>query len=368
MKHSYYMVLCATLLSIAGCKQQAVPEVARAAYGSPTREMASLRFFRDNGGQGSWSPSGGRIAYAMKNAAGHYRIHLADADGGNDINLIEHTPGLPGKHVGIPSWHASERYLLVTVEKPEHAGSSFEALPGFGGYTDIWLITVDGRQAWPLTNVPNDTDHGVLIPHFSQDGKQVVWSERIARPDVFSSHPAGLLAIKVADFVESPMPHLANIRSFEPGGKSFYETYGFSPDGKRVIFCSNMNGRPFLEQQIYTMDARTGGDVRQLTDKGYNEHAFYTPDGAHIIWMSNVDSLPGTDWWVMDANGGNKRRLSYFNQEGSPEYMGTAWAGTVTFSPDGRRMLGDIQLSLITQETTMRMVELRLASAALRVD
>jgi hypothetical protein len=347
-------------LCLSACQHQAPAAEARAAYASATREMAQVALFREHAGQGNWSPSGSRIAYAAKNADGYYEVHLSHPDGSADIALTARTPNLPKKHVGMPSWHASERWLLVTAEKPGHGGSSFDATPGFAGYTDIWVVSIDGRQAYPLTNLPNDPDHGVLIPRFSPDGRQVVWSERTARPNLLT-HPAGLLVIRIADFVETPLPHLEHIRSFLPGGSSFYETYGFSPDGRRIIFCSNMGDRPFLEQQLYTIDAATGGDLQQLTDTGYNEHAAYTRDGQEILWMSNVDSMPGADWWIMRADGSHKRRLSYFNQRGSPEYMGSVWAGMASFAPGDHEFIADIQLSLVTQETTMRKVTYRRA-------
>ena len=47
-----------------------------------------------------------------------------------------------------------------------------------------------------------------------------------------------------------------------------------------------------------------------------------------------------TDYWLMNPDGSNKRRLTYFNQPGHPHYMkeGVA-AADGAWSPDGRRYL-----------------------------
>lgn len=332
-----------------------VPTIEAAATG-----VTRIAAFREHDGTVDWSPSGQRIAYGARNADGYYEVHLADPDGGNDVNLTANTPGLPHKHVASPAWHPSEKYLLLCVEKPEHRGSSFEARPGFAGHTDVWLITADGRHAYPLTNVPNNQNFGIMIPRFSPDGKRVLWTERIERPSVLH-HTFGRTVIRVADFIDTPgAPHLDNIRTFEPGGESFYEAYGFSPDGSRIIFCSNMRGRSTFDQDIYTIDAQTGGDVRRLTDGTYNEHAFYSRSGKFIVWMTNRGNRNGaTDWWMMQADGSDKHRLTSFNDPASAEYAGGAvWACLGSFGPDDARFVADVQTSLLTQSGVIKMVYL----------
>ena len=322
-----------------------------------------LTVLRDHGGQVSWSPTGdNHIAYATKGADGYYDVHVADATGANDACLTCDTPGLPKRHVGGPSWHPRGRYLLLVVEKPEHPGTSYDAIPGFGGYSDIWCVTRDGRRAKRLTAIPVDADHGLLVPRFSPDGARVAWTERVARPKMFSlTQLAGYWALRVADFVETPAgPVLRNVKAYAPGGRAFHEGYGFTPDGRRLLFCSSMNQPSFWDEDIYSIDASTGGDFRKLTSGNYNEHAFCTPDGASIVWMTNRGSTRGgTDWWVMNADGSDKRRLTYFNEPGHAQDMGRAvWAGLGSFAPEGNRFVGDIQLNLITQEATIRLVDL----------
>jgi hypothetical protein len=100
----------------------------------------------------------------------------------------------------------------------------------------------------------------------------------------------------------------------------------------------------------------------QLThDKNYNEHptVVATPSGDWIIYMSTkeVDRFPfsfwlGTDWWAMKTEGSDAKRLTSMNvrRKNNPQNTGSMQvAGTVTVSPAGDSMLGDIQDSLTKQ-------------------
>ena len=68
--------------------------------------------------------------------------------------------------------------------------------------------------------------------------------------------------------------------------------------------------------------------------------------------MSNKDNKNhGTDWWMMNPDGTDKIRLTYFNDPKNAMYAGKAvWTGLVSFSPDGKKFIGGVQKSLITQE------------------
>ena len=91
--------------------------------------------------------------------------------------------------------------------------------------------------------------------------------------------------------------------------------------------------------------------MTQLTTSDYNEHAWFTPDGNQIVWMTNTQASSGTDWWMMNNDGSNKHRLTYFNEPANAQYAGHAvWCGLVSFSPDGKTFVGGRQVSLTTQE------------------
>lgn len=320
--------------------------------------------YRAHGLDGQWDPSGtNRIAYSAKGPDGWYDVHLALPDGSQDTCLTCAYPGLPTKHVATPCWHPNGQWLLVAVEKQEHPGNSFPALPGFGAFTDIWLISVNGHKAYKLVEPPLDKHHGIIMPRFSPDGTKIEWTAREKKPNILSlKRTFGYWAITLANLHftgPDSVPELRNMRALRPEGASFYEGYGFSPDGSRILLCTSAGQRSVWDQRIATMDT-TGTDLQRLTEKDYNEHAFYTPDGRHIAWMTNTGNKHGTDWWMMDSNGNNKHRLTAFNDKSSPQYAGEkVWCGMGSFNPAGDAFVGGRQVSLVSQEGQIMMVRVR---------
>jgi Tol biopolymer transport system component len=345
-------------------KQKSVPEAlvpttSQLLFHEPAQDGGiTIERFRMQGELAVLSPDHRRIAYDCKHHDGYYNIHLCRVDGTDDRCITTLNNGLPHRHAGSPDWHPSGRYIVFTAEKRTHPGGSIEAIPGFGGHSDVWVITPDGRQAWNLTDIPDVSHNNVIIPRFSPDGTRLIWCQRRAestwRPSRWHWD------IKIAEF-DPDGPRLANVQSLDPCGPGFYESYGLSPDGRRLIFMKTEQGHGPFVSQIYTADAHKGGDVQQLTHHvAWNEHASYTPDGRHIVWMTSQDNRNhGTDWWLMRADGSRPRRLTRFNDPTSPEGdRRPVYALLPQWFPDGRRFLGGIQYSLIKQEGRIVLVSL----------
>ncbi len=349
------LLLCISLFSlIYSCKKDTPP------VELPTK----ITTFQEHGLDVSWDQSGSNlIAYSKKGADTYYDIYYSNPDGSGTVCLTCNHDSLPNKHICMPDWHPSGKWLIMAVEKAVHPGSSTDALPGFGAYCDIWIMNKQGTKAYKIVDIPNDYDHGVIAPRFSHNGKKIIWTDRKVQPNFLNLHQqAGYWVIKTADFgfrASDSMPEISNIRTIEPVANNFYETYGFSPDDSRIIFCSNMNYPTFLDEHIYTIDT-LGNNILKLTSADYNEHGFYKPDGSKIVWMSSTKSTyGGTDWWMMDVDGSNKRRLTYMNEPDNEQSAGSArWAGLGSFAPDGTRFIGGVQTSLVTQEGKIVMVQI----------
>ena len=312
-----------------------------------------------------WNAATNRLAYMQTDATGFYRVFTMRPDGSERAALSEGRPELPHKHQGAAYWHPSGRYLLMVAEKPECTGlrlfgiADYEALPGFGRHDDLWLVAVDNRRSWQLTHDPNTRDQGILIPVFSTDGRRVAWSAR---------HAGGKYTLSVADFVEDPEPHLQDIRTYQPGGGSYYEPGSFTSDGTGLTYTGDQDTHSFWRSQIYRLDLASGASTRLTRGNDYNEHPTVvdTPDGDWIVYMSTrgVDRYPGqlflgTDWYAMRSDGRDAKRLTRMNvnRKDNPQNTGTMLvAGTVAVSPSGDYMLGDVQDSLVRQTGLVKVV------------
>jgi hypothetical protein len=322
------------------------------ALGAAHAESVSISSFRNPGMGVDWSAATNVVAYDVLDArSGYWQVNLCNPDGSGDRALSPGVPGLPTRSSGSPAWYPDGSFVVATVEKQSHPGSSYDATPGLGTYSDLWAIAANGSWSVQLTNVPDDANHGTIGGHFSKDGKHLVWTEMVQAPNIFVAQQTfGVWVVQVADVtVVGGRPSVANVRTVNPGGGAcFNEAYGFSPDSARIIFASSFNqSSPWTDQIVTT--ALDGSALVQITSNGaYNEHAVWRPDGSAIVWMNTLNSpLGGTDWWMMAPDGTNAVQLTYFNTLGHPECTGAAqWAGLVSFSPDGSSMLGGVETSL----------------------
>ena len=298
----------------------------------------SIEILTENGGRIDWSRKKNLITFDRRGVDGFYDIYTMNPDGSNEWCLTCDNAGLPGKHMGQPAWHPSGDYIAFQAEKRVHKGKSFWAEPGRGIHNDLWLITSDGKRAYELRALKSRM--GLLHPHFSHDGSKLFWAERLGRKR---------WALQIADFViDATGPHLENIRTYKPGAGLFYESHGFSKDGKKILFSGNLEAQEMSGLDIYTLDLETRKLERLTTSlKQWDEHAQFSPSGKKIVWMSS----DGTNWdgkdmkklrtelWMMNADGSNKARLTYFNKPGYPEYTGERIVvGDSAWSPDGMKL------------------------------
>ncbi|MBC7948035.1 MAG: PD40 domain-containing protein, partial [Chitinophagaceae bacterium] len=101
----------------------------------------------------------------------------------------------------------------------------------------------------------------------------------------------------------------------------YYFNPSWSPDGKKILFESTMNG----ESAIYSL-SKDGKDLFQITRDPSGQPS-WSPDGRSIVYYRNIDGR--LQLFINSATGGNERRLLTSQRE---DY-GASWSkrGVIAF-------------------------------------
>ncbi len=302
------------------------------------RELVGVRILVDRvGGRVDWSHAHDWIAAGVFGPDGYADIEVMRPDGSGRRCLTCGHPQVPHKHNDLPAWHPGGDYILFQSQDPaldlpyaDERQERYLTQGGAGLNNNLWLITRDGRRAWQLTRVrPGEAS---LHAHISPDGRTVLWAARVqdGRRKVW--------ALRLADLViDGGGARLERVRTLRPRGgpDTFYESHGFTPDGRAVIFSASIGRAHPFDLDIWMMDLQSGR-LTNLTDTPgeWDEHAQVSPDGKTIVWMTNRGypiPVPDfsdygrtlrTEYWLMDADGSRQRRLTSFNDPAAPEYAG----------------------------------------------
>lgn len=311
---------------------------------SQAQVAASISMWKDTAIGAIWNAATQTVAYGKPDANGYYKIYLSDSLGNNETPLT-YSGWATDRHQWAEEWDPTGQYLFCYVEKTAYAWEANhiripgDAIPGYGAYTDIWLLKRDGSMAWQLTNVPNDYDHGVCHGAISQDGTVFAWTERIQRPNIWDANlAAGAYVFKVADVTYGPNPALTNIQTFQPGNLlAGGEVESISPDKSTIAVYSTFESQSIYATPLYTI-TRSNGATTKLTSQSFSQCPTYTPDGNHFVYMTGYQcdifpwQLQGADWWIMKTDSTDKTRLTYMNVTGNPQCVNAyRLAGSLSF-------------------------------------
>jgi hypothetical protein len=292
-----------------------------------------LNSWKPNAAPNAWNSATNQILYNVKGDDGLWDGYAANPDGSDAHCLTCSEPNLPGAGTatqrGISDVSPDGKYMLVDVEKGDHDGKvgMTGAEPGKGVYSDVWLMTADGKQAWPLVTVASSRNVGTIWPRFNRDGKQITWSQMYKSVDL--RHPLGSWTLNTGTIQwDGDTPTLVDRHSFGDGLGKFFEPYAFSSNNDKVLFASDLTVKGSLfnpsvfNSQIYTMSADLSGTATQVTPKesasrvfaDYNEFAFYVPGTDRIIVArSKASSNHGLDYWSLTESGGGLKQVTDLN-------------------------------------------------------
>ncbi len=198
-----------------------------------------------------------------------YDIYKADPDGSNVIPLTEE-PGYDAEAVYSPQ---GDKIMFTSVRT---------------GDLELFLMNPDGSNVEQLTDYPG-YDGGAF---FSLDGKWIVWR---------ASRPEGEALTDYQDLLDQGLIrpshleiYIMNLEDRKPiqltdNDAANFGPY-FHPDGKRIIFCSNLadpQGRNF---DLHMIDIETKC-IEQIThNPTFDGFPMFSHDGDKFVFCSNRDN------------------------------------------------------------------------------
>ena len=312
----------------------------------------------DGGRSLDWTPVPNRILAGKRGVDRYFNVYSISPDAVKRQCLtLGKERGARRQHNGCAAWHPTGDYFIFTSQN-QGSTSYRMSMPGMGLNCNLWLADKSGSQFWQLTELTTSfrSPKGVAFPCFSPDGSKLFWAGNTG--EYGNEHTWGERALYLADFaLEEGKPTLSNTKVLKPGERAdYYESHGFSADGKVVLFSANPGkGQSVAGMDICTLELQTEKlSFLTNTPDVWDEFASYSPDGKKIVWMSSAGqgvlarTFGTSNWqrhlrselWIMDADGENPKQLTFFNQKGSTHYMNQrSYVGDNAWSPDGQHVV-----------------------------
>ncbi len=233
-----------------------------------------------------WLPDGERIVYASTHKAAddclpppdrshgyvwklypEFDIYTAKPDG-SDIQVLSQSPGYDAEATISPT---GDRIVFTSTRD---------------GDPEIYTMAIDGSDLKRLTHTKG-YDGG---PFFSPDGKHIVYR---------ANHPKGDEELKKYEAIQKDnlvFPTRLelfimdadgqNQRQITDNGKANFAPY-FHPDGKRIVFSSNVNAKLGRNFDIYIINT-DGTGLEQLTfNPTFDGFPMFRRDGKQLVFASN---------------------------------------------------------------------------------
>lgn len=239
-----------------------------------------------------------------------------------------------------PAFHPNGKYYVFSGQ--DLGINEFKrSLPGYGFCTNLCLAEIRSNIYWPLTTYVSTAKliRGAVMPQFSPDGTQLFWTACEN-----TSSDKGIMGKRILMLAQfsftSDAPRLDNARQIASDqlDTSFAESYGFSPDGKTLLFAgTRKNTNEWYNMDLGTYSLETN-KTTLLTNRPetWNRYATFSATGKKILWScSGSYDIPylgigGNQWqnemlseiWIMNADGRDKRQLTSFNVRGNSQYAG----------------------------------------------
>jgi serine/threonine-protein kinase len=248
----------------------------------------------------AWSPDGRLIAYVNGNSGWRVSANVADAsiwildaNGGEPVRVTDDTT----MNVS-PQWLPDSQHLLFVSNRHGPRG--------------IYVVEVgpEGRRG-PPRGVPGSSDpHSISV---SADGKRLAYAKFTVKQNIWSTPTPRSGSISISDVIGEAVPVTT--------GNQLIEIFSLSPDGKWIVFDSDLRG----DFDIYKQQLDGGAQQLVAAIPGIEYAPDVSPDGTEIAFYSGSTGPASLEVRVVSADGGTPEQLTDFPGQ-------DAWP---VWSPDG---------------------------------
>jgi Tol biopolymer transport system component len=211
-----------------------------------------------------------------------FDIFTAKPDG-TDIKQLTNTPGYDAE-------------TTITLDGKKLVFTSMR-----DGDLDIYSMDANGKNVRRLTNELG-YDGG---PFWSYDGKQIVF--RAFHPET-DKQKADYTNLLKQNLIRPTVLEIwvmnadgSNKRQVTRNGKANFGPY-FFPDGKRIIFSSNMDDQRGRNFDLYKINVDGTGLERITFNETFDGFPMFSPDGKKLVFASNRNAAKQGDTNVFIAD------------------------------------------------------------------
>jgi Tol biopolymer transport system component len=269
---------------------------------APTARVSRLTDTPDEESTPAFSPDGKAVVYAAGPAGGTAAaksVYVRSLEGGPRRRLTD-APGVSDRSPAYSPDGSRIVFARAHRRRPH----------GMGGWTwDQWDVCTMRADGTGLQRVTRECYRLVRSPHFSPDGRGVLYSADVVREDL-SSTAASYEVDPAAGTPPTPLfgeppPDKSGTWADEPAP---------APDGRRVVVVSDRAELYHYDLLVLSRDGTGPRPLGVTAVNKYNQHPVVAPDGKMVWFLADTGKSPnGTPLyalWQVDMAGGRPRKVA----------------------------------------------------------